>query len=399
MTNKQSRRNKRGFVLPLTIAVVVLLTVMGLALQRLGLDARMQAARTTAEITASAAADAGLTKAVFEMNQNQNGETWSFSNIASAVNIELPNANADYTYTIEEIVVDTEYRITSIGRSGLAERKVYCNIERESSIFEYAVFAQNGIEFKNGVLIDGYDSEIGPYGGTNLQSGSVGTNSIKEKDILLHNGTEINGDVVVGPGGDPSEVIHMSGHATITGDTYANGNEKRFPEIIVPILTDKGQKPTGTITTSGKYDTIDITDSQVLTIVGDVILDIKKEVKIDNGASIVVTEGSSLQLYIGDDFISTNEGTINNLTKSPPRCKIYSTSNSSVEYLFDNESNVYAAVYAPKADLEIKNTCNIYGAIVAAEFKIDNGAQIHYDHALGRTTGDEAEFVISGWRE
>jgi Tfp pilus assembly protein PilX len=92
MTNKQSRRNKRGFVLPLTIAVILLLTVMGLALQSLGLGARMQAARTTAEITARAAADAGLTKAVFEMNQNQNGETWSFSNITPEVGIVLPNA-------------------------------------------------------------------------------------------------------------------------------------------------------------------------------------------------------------------------------------------------------------------------------------------------------------------
>ena len=119
----------------------------------------------------------------------------------------------------------------------------------------------------------------------------MGTNSIKEKDILLHNGVEINGDVVVGPGGDPSEVIHMAGKATITGDTYAKGREKRFPEIIVPVLTDKGEKPTGTITTSGQYEKIYLTDSQVLTIVGDVILDIKKEVKIDNSASLVITEG------------------------------------------------------------------------------------------------------------
>jgi hypothetical protein len=374
---------------------------MGLALQSLGLGARMQAARTTAEITARAAADAGLTKAVFEMNQNQNGETWSFSNITPEVGIVLPNANADYTYTIEEIVAGTEYRITSIGRSGNAERTVYCNIEIESSIFDYAVFAQNGIELKNDARIDGYDSDVGPYGGTNLQSGSVSTNSIKEKDIQLHNGAEINGDAVVGPGGDPSEVIHISGKATITGDKYANSEEEEFPGVTAPVLTDKGQKPTGTITTSGQYEKIYLTESQVLTIVGDVILDIKKEVKIDNGASIVVTEGSSLQLYIGDDFISTNEGTINNLTKSPPDCKIYSTSNSSVEYLFDNSSHVYAAVYAPKADLEIKNTCNIYGAIVADKVKIDNGAQIHYDHALGRTTVDDmgVGFVISSWRE
>jgi len=122
MTNKQSGRKRRGFVLPLTVAMIVLLTVMGLSLQRLGSSARMQAAWATSQITATAAADAGFTKAIYEMNKNLNVKPWNFSNVTDAVDVALTNANADYTYTIEEIVEDSEYRITSIGQSAWAAK-------------------------------------------------------------------------------------------------------------------------------------------------------------------------------------------------------------------------------------------------------------------------------------
>ena len=141
MTNKRTRKNRKGFVLPLTVAMVVLLTVMGLSLQRLGSGARMQAARTTTQIAATAAADAGFTKAMYEMNKNLNVKPWNFSNVTDAVDMALTNANADYTYTIEEIVEDSEYRITSIGRSGWVAKTVSATVGVQG-IFDYPICAQ-----------------------------------------------------------------------------------------------------------------------------------------------------------------------------------------------------------------------------------------------------------------
>ena len=95
IAKKQQRRtNRSGFALSLVAVMVLILSLVGFGILRLGLESRMMATRTTAEISARAAADAGLTKAVFEMNKNL--VDWNFSNIGSPMGTVLPSANANY---------------------------------------------------------------------------------------------------------------------------------------------------------------------------------------------------------------------------------------------------------------------------------------------------------------
>ena len=126
-------------------------------------------------------------------------------------------------------------------------------------------------------------------------------------------------------------------------------------------------------------------------------------------SEVIIAPDSSLVLYVDDKLTFTNGATINNspFTGIPANCQIYSTYSSTTNYIdfkFDNAADVYATIYAPKADIEIKNDpagdpTAIYGAIIGATLKVDNNAEIHYDAALGKIFTVGAEFVTTRWRE
>jgi hypothetical protein len=63
----QSKR--RGSALPLVMVVVMVLLVMGVGLLDLGMKGRLYSIRTASDISARCAADAGMTMALYEMNE------------------------------------------------------------------------------------------------------------------------------------------------------------------------------------------------------------------------------------------------------------------------------------------------------------------------------------------
>jgi choice-of-anchor A domain-containing protein len=95
-----------------------------------------------------------------------------------------------------------------------------------------------------------------------------------------------------------------------------------------------------------------------------------------------------------------NGGTINNLTKNPTKLKIYAL-DSCTNIDFKNSGNFHGAIYAPTADVHQYNSVQLYGAVVANNFRQDVNADFNYDASL-RDVGvnDEgARFVIKKWSE
>jgi len=213
ITKKRRRTNRRGFALTFASVLVLILSLVGFGILRLGLESRMMASRTTAEISARAAADAGLTKAVFEMNKNLN-VNWNFNDIVSPMGTVLPSANANYNYTIEETAKDAEYKITSIGQSGRAAKTVSATLVVQGA-FDYALFAQGyaipkqpkppkqnppapkplkkggKIEIKGYSIDDSYSSDPSEaYSGT-IQ---LRTNNNHKRSVKLRENVVVNGE-------------------------------------------------------------------------------------------------------------------------------------------------------------------------------------------------------------
>ena len=426
---EQLGENRRGSVLGLAAIMLVILSVTGLGLLKLGFHSRMQAVRTKAEISARAAADAGFTKAMYEMNNNLSITPWNFSNITSVGDRVLSNANADYTYTIEEIDKDSEYKITSIGRSGQAEKTVSATV-RAQSLFNYAALA-NGyaipkrpkapkrlpnrpkplkkggkIEIK-GYDVEGYRSDSSEYSG-NLQ---IRTNSGHKRPIKLRENVVIHGDVIVGPGGDPNKVISKKDGAVITGETYAAAEKTELPAVTLPTPLENQSagtyNPGSPLSGVARYTELNITGEQE--VHGNCQIYVEGDMKLEDNAKLIITNNASLTLYVGGKLeVKKHSEGITNETMVPKNLMIYGMDTCS-KIKIENKEDFYGAVYAPFAKVEIKNSGDLYGAFVGWDVKLkkkkgEEHGTYYYDESLGgsgNVTADDngVSFVISDWRE
>ena len=395
---KVLRSQRRGSALPLVLSALVILLAIGTGLLSLGLHSRTFTIRTASEIAARSAADAGLTKALFELNEMLEVKPWNDSDLPQATNETLPNCDATFSYTVTGNI-DSGFTIESVGKSGRAERKVGATL-RLQGLFDYAVFGEQDIGLKSGATVDWYN-----YGedDKNLQ---VGTNSIESDAVDLKNEATVNGDVVVGVDGDPDVVINST-WGTITGRTYAMPDEQQLPPVTVPewlqLLPSGGTvEDNTTISSSGKYDEIDLNNGKILTIDGPVTLYIIGDIILNNSAELQVVDGNevSLTMYLAGDVEVKNSGAVNNLTEDPKKLKIYGL-DSCQSIILKNGTDFYGAIYARNADVEMKNSADAFGAVIARSFEQKNSAAFNYDASLRETSlNDEGvRFVIERWNE
>jgi hypothetical protein len=397
---KLLQSKKKGSVIPLVLLAIVVLLAMGGGLLSLGFQSRSHAIRTTNEIGARSAADAGLTKAIYQMNEKLNIKPWNGSTLPAADNEPLPNCNSAFSCIVT--LNDGIYHIESVGTLGQTEKTVHAAL-RLNGPFEYAIFTEDYISLKNGSSVDwvNYDEDD-----ENLK---IGTNSIESDSIDLKNGVYINGDLVVGPGGTPDVVISDAG-ATITGEIYVAPETYELPAITVPeYLQDMPSLGTisynTTITDSAKYDGINLSNSEVITIDGDITLYITGDTLLSNSGELQIVDSetnpdASLTLYLGGNVEVKNSGAINNVAQDATKLKIYGL-NDCQSIILKNGCDFYGAIYAPNADMVMMNSGDAYGSIVTDSFEQKNSANFYYDVEL-KDVGINDEltcFVISRWSE
>jgi hypothetical protein len=391
---------KRGSAIPLAVVAVLILLAMGTGLLRLGLNSRIYSIRTTSDIAARSAADAGLIKALFEMNEKLKVEPWNGSSLPQETNTSLPNCDAVFSYTVTGDL-GSGYTIESTGISGQAQRTVSCTLQLQGP-FEAAIFTEDGMELKNSAVVDWYNNT------EDDKIMQIGTNSTASGSVVLKNSATVYGDVVVGVGGDPGVIINDYG-ATVTGDTRALTERYVMQPVTVPewleSLPSSGAIPNDTndttIITSARYSSIDLGNNETVTISGgDITLYITGDIILGNSAELGIENDASLVLYLGGDFEGKNSSAVNNLTKDAKKLKIYGL-DSCETIRFKNSTDLYGAIYAPNADVVMNNSANIYGSVVSKSFDQRNSATFNYDVTLRDVSiNDEAlYFTITNWHE
>ena len=393
---KLLQSKKRGSAIPLAVIVVLILLAMGTGLLSLGLNSRIFSTRTTSDIAARCAADAGLTKALFEMNEQLKVKPWNDSTLPLETQISLPNCDAVYSYTVTN---DSGiYTVQATGASAQYQRTVSCTLQLQGP-FEAAIFTEGFINLNNSAEVDWYNFDASD------SSMKVGTNSTADGSVDLANSAIINGDVAVGVGGDPDTAIVLGGSAVIAGTTSALTEEIELLPITVPEAIDSlasgGDINNNiTISSSGKYSSIDLGNSETVIIDGDVTLYITGDITLGNSAELQIEPGASLTLYLGGDFEGKNSSSVNNETEDPGSLQIYGL-DSCEELRFKNSSDLYGTIYAPNADVIMNNSANVYGAVVAETFDMRNSGVFMYDASLRDASVNEelVRFEIDRWYE
>jgi len=395
---------KTAFAIPLALLAVVILSVIGVGLLSLGMHGRLFSVRNTSEVAARCAADAALTKAVFEMNEKLKITPWDGSILPQSTDEILPNSDAIFSYTVTGDIING-FTVECTGQSGRVERKINANLKLQGP-FEPTILTRQTVILKAGTLVDGYNS-LDPWD-TNVQV-LIGTNSILANSIILNAGVIVDGDIFIGIGGDIETAIKDLG-ADINGK-YALSEEIEFPDIIPPLLPDMGTGISihGTTQTigpadNGQYEQIQVKRAANPGIMqvdnGDVVLYVTGDIGLGQDCEIIIREGASLTLYLDGDLNAGNNAGINN-ESLPASLKLFGTATEEQQFTLKAKSESLGAVYAPNAVITLSADGDVRGAIVGKSFEMKSGGNFYYDEALRNVDTDEdaVRFVVEQWRE
>jgi hypothetical protein len=397
-------RRRGGFALSLMLCTVVILIVIGAGVLKFGLYSRRMAVQSSSEIAARSAADAGVTEALFLMNEKLKVQPWDDSSLPYLMDETLPNSDATYSYTVTGDL-SNNYLLESIGTYGQKEKTIGCTLSLQGP-FEHAILSLGPLILKTGTIIDGYNSQD-PWD-TDIDV-LIATQSTAPESLVLYNEVVVNGDVAVGVGGDVDTVIRDLG--ATTWRRYALNKQIEIPPVYPPELTDKGQgiHVHGNTLIIGPGDTGQYGKIEVRRNVnpgtleingGDVTLYVTGDVRLGQECEIVIKDGSSLVLYLDGDMIADNDAGINNQAE-PTSLKVFGTSTDEQNLTIKAKSEALGAIYAPNAIVTIIAYNDIRGSVTSKSFELKTGGNFYYDEALRNVTTEDiaVRFVIREWSE
>lgn len=407
LLNKQS-----GSVLVLVLLVVLISFIIGTGLLALGTQSRVASINQVQDMMARSSADAGLERAVQEINNAVIAKTWSASVVPYVSNAALPYS--DSVYSINTAYDGTDgYTVVSVGTDRNRTRTVTATL-RLKGLFENAIQCRDNIILKAGTVVDTIDSSISMDPADCDEKAIIGTNSIEADSVILNNGVVVDGDVVVGVGGDTGTVIKDMG-ATIDR-SYSLSSSVEFPSVSAPTLlgpdtaisintvgAEKTIGPGGDYPTTGRFSNISLKMGTKLRVIGDCTLYLTGNVNMGQNSEIILDadKNAKLTIYLDGNWASDNGSGINNQTNSPSTFKLYGTGPAGQAIDIKAKGEFYGVIYAPDADLTMFSGGNIYGSFVTNNFELKNPAQFLYDASLKTISVYEegARFVVNRWNE
>ena len=406
---KAMRSKRRGSALVLVTIAAVLLTLIGVGLLQVGLSSRLFAIGSVHKIKACSAADAGLTMAIYEMNEKLKDQIWNDSDLPEATNVCLPYCDAVYSYTVTGNL-GSGYSITSLGEFGRAQKTVSTTIELKG-LFDNAILTKAALTLKSGTIINGYNSQDPLDKNTDAD---IATQSTADSSITLNSGVVVNGDVRVGLGGNPDTAIKDLG-ATVAGSKYGASDKDPLPQITAPtdlfymgtVIEAKGSTVTIGPADSGTYTGISLKTTGLPGVLeisgGDVELHITGDIELGQSCEIIVKDGSSLTIYADGNIHSRESSgiTVENPAKEAETLKLYATGEATQYFDIKAKSEWVGVVYAPNADVALYANGDVYGSVTANNFDFKAGGNYHYDKALKNVKIDDegVRFVIKRWKE
>ena len=396
--SKRNRFKCEGMAIPLAVLAMVLLMVTGGALLALGYQTRVYQVRTSSDMAARCAADAALTKALYEINQQLQSGQIDNDNLPQELNVSLDGSDSSFSYQISQ-QIDGTYVIEATGTSNEAQRTVQSTLWI-SNPFDFAILTVNGIDMYDSSLIDWYNYTAGD------SAMKIGTNSTDSAAVDLKNFVTINGDVVIGAGGDPDEVVNTYTGTIITGDISAQTRTVTLPSVSVPAyleaMSSGGEiKNNTTLTSSGKYDAIDLGNNKTLTVRGNVEIYITGDIDLGNSSVIEIDDSfpdSSLTIHLSGNVEGKNSSNVSNNTETPSKCKIYGL-DTCTNMDFKNSSDFHAVVYAPQADIVFHNSVSIYGSLIGKSLNLKSSSNLYYDASLRDLQNELVSMKIRRWKE
>lgn len=352
------------------------------------------------EVAALYAAEAGVTLAVFDLEQGGTGTLGGAG---------APMVYDESVYWVE--ATDLGNGLTSLVSTGVdndAGYRVEVVVEDTSSgMFRWGAFGDDQMTLDSNARTDSYDSSAGSYASQMVNKskgkkygkagGHVGSNG----GISLDSNAAVFGDAVPGP----SSSVNTKGNSTVSGATTPAPEPVPLAPINLPAIPMSGSWNVGGSKSlpSGDhgYKSLTIDSNSKLTVTGPATLAIQNLVVDSNGEFIVDASGGPVEIYVTDDFVLNSNAIMASKTYTPSDISVYLLSNNikgSDTVDFDSNSQLYGTLYAPDALVEINSNFELFGAAMAKRVHLDSNSQIHFDEALLNGAGGNPELEAVLWR-
>ncbi len=405
-------KRQQGAILALMVVIGVIVAIVGMAMIQLGYHARKTAVRNVQTLSARCAADAGLAEALYKMQQTLvSVGSWTSPPPSITTNVPLPASPALYRYTITGGPT-TGFQIDATGTCGPMFRMTHAKAKVGS--YWKGIGVEKTVVVDNKPVFQVYDP-IGSGDTLEIRSNSTDRDTMIFKAVVT-----VPGDVVAGPGVPESampDVINTKDKTVIMGECYSAPQTLVFPPVSAPFPPDYLEEeiktttsmPLPPLTTTGvhQYPAIQMPNSGILQInapVADinfpVVVYVQGDMGMNTASQVVVEPGSAVAVYLGGNLTNNNSvGFINN-TNDPRRLKIYGLP-TCLSIDLKNSSEMFAAIYAPSADITMFNSAGFSGAITGKSLTLKESGIFQFDTRLQEVNINDpaAMFVIDRWWE
>ena len=410
-------RDQRGIAVPASLAVLIVVAGLATVTARAAIGGETQSLRDRHVKMALAAANAGLSAAMYRTNLMQPASVQCVieSTTTGAFVLSVLEADgwcreqtedlgegASYSMRVSGAVplhVDgqalTQRTIVSTGIVNGVRRRLMlkANAATGEPIFPggYAAISLDPVTLSNSAQL----------------TGGIGSNG----NIYLRNSAQVCGNATPGPG----KVVEIRNSATIT----CAGNTIPAQESFNLQPVDQGTAPTvndnvrisgplrldpctdcGSVSWNPATRVLRLQNSATLTLGGSIYSFCRLE--IQNSAQLKIASGAGVRVYMdapencggsGTGSVTvSNSGTILNLNSNPTTFQLYLVGSSTfpTSVTFQNGTglggDLVMAIYAPSSTVRLQNSAQIRGAVAAKLVELSNSARIVWDDSISDIT-------------
>lgn len=415
------RRGERGLSIVITLLVLLVVAVIGMAVAGIGTQNLSLAAADRNAQTARYAAQAGQSDAVKRLKADPtlNDQRPNTTLIADEPMSGIPDLS--YTVVITNnfdgrnnltaadgtVVMPGKVYVVSTGTLGASKqgRRTISALYTygTTSIFSTAAFGVDQVGLQGtSAYTDSWDSSSGNYASTRSNSdssiGTMSTTNDRNTGVDYTGGAVNYGNVWIGPGGVPSETVAGSGY---------QGAIKVLPE---PLDTTPKEppsslaSPTSALTvaarsrvtlTPGAYTDLTVGTHAVVTFSAGTYY-FSGDVSFGSQVEFRAPSTGEVKVYVGGTW-NSGGGSLVNGQGVPSSFQIYGTS-TCTEITVNGGNDAFFVVYAPTAEVTVQGNSDVYGAIVGRDVKVAGNAKIHYDRALSAFDSATVTMFRESWK-
>lgn len=260
-----------------------------------------------------------------------------------------------------------------------------------AALFDYALFSDGRIELSTDSRIDSWPASL-----PSTVPFQVGTNGIASGLVDLSTNSQIDGPLMVGPGGGPS-VVDASTGSSVSGPITPLLAPKTFTTFTPPVVTGPLQSVNLSTGDSqalapGNYNSLDASTGSTVTLTSGQYF-FRGGIELSTGSRILVQNPSGPVIILVQGGVDLSTSSINP-SGQPSGLQILMLSGR-VE--LSTNSRIRGGIYGPNSTADLSTDSRVIGSVVARRASLSTGSEILFDHQMG-SGGGGGGIAAGQWR-